>query len=458
MAANHVIILGGGASGVLLSSHLLRADITGTRVTIIEKRPELGAGAAYATNHPEHLLNVRANNMSAFPDDPDHFSHWLRARAGTGLGAGSSETCFAPRHLYRDYLSGLLAPHLRDGRLVCRHEEAISASGSSRGVVVGFASGERIEGDIAVLATGNEGPSLSPEPWRHHGWSDPAQCRIATDAPVVVVGTGLTMVDRVMALLHGGHRGPIMAVSRHGFSPQIHKAVTPLGLDAGDIPFGAPMPTLVRWLRAKAATSRAAGLDWRSTVDALRPHTQALWRCLPADERRRFLRHARPFWDVHRHRIAPDAGEAITLAKSRGQLSIIAAHVVGFEPRGSGGVDVILTHRGSRRPGRLHAEAVFECRGRSPDVTRTDNPLLREVLQSGAARPDPLRLGLDVTQDCALIDAHGRVSGNLYALGPVTSGIFWEVVAIPDIRGQASRLARHIGDIPARSAVLTDLT
>lgn len=451
VTTNHVLILGGGASGVLLAVHLLRDRTAHLKVTIVEKRSELGAGAAYATNHPDHLLNVRANNMSAFPDHPGHFADWLR-QAGATLHDYTDDTCFAPRHLYRDYLAGLLAPPLDDGRLVCRHAEAVAVHTEPHGVRVSLADGGQIEADRVVIATGNEGPALPPEPWRHDGWSDPAHCRVEADAPVVVVGTGLTMVDRVMALLHAGHRGPITAVSRHGFMPQSHKPVAPRCFDKAQIPFATSSRHLLRWLRGAASLAARSGEDWRGVVDGLRPHTQALWRHLPTGERRRFLRHARPFWDVHRHRIAPAAANRLADAIARGQLTIVAAHVVGFEPRPQGGVDVRVARRVTRAPAAIYAEAVFECRGRSQDLTRTENPVLRQLLRSGAARPDPLRLGLDVTQDCALIDAAGDVGGRLFGLGPVTAGIFWEVVAIPDIRGQAAQLAHHLASTVTHDA------
>ena len=65
----HIIIVGGGASGVLLACHLLRNDDDDIRATLIEKRPVVGRGMAYSTAQPGHLLNVRATNMSAFADD-----------------------------------------------------------------------------------------------------------------------------------------------------------------------------------------------------------------------------------------------------------------------------------------------------------------------------------------------------------------------------------------------------
>ena len=173
----------------------------------------------------------------------------------------------------------------------------------------------------------------------------------------------------------------------------------------------------------------------------MRPHTQALWAHLPEAERRRFLRHAKPFWDVHRHRIAPHASRRLTEAKAQGQFRVVAGRVKGFNPRSDGSVEVDVARRGGAGTETLAAAAVFECRGRAADVTRSENPLLRDLLGRGTARADALGLGLAVSGRCALLDDRGRESERVYAVGPVTSGTFWEIVAIPDIRKQAQELS-----------------
>ena len=437
-----VLILGGGASGVLLALHLLRDASAGVEAAVVERRDDLGAGVAYATHHPDHLLNVRADNMSAYPDDPGHFARWLGRRPGAGPALGPED--FAPRGLYAAYLADLVAPPLGDGRLTRVRGEAAAARETDEGVEVVLADGRRLHGDAAVVATGNEGPGFPPAPWRHEGWGDPGPCRLDPEAAVAVVGTGLTMVDRVMWLLHGGHRGRITAISRHGLLPQAHRPDAAEAIPGEEVPFGAPLVEVARWLKTRARRAQAEGRGWRSTIDGLRPHTQALWAALPEAERRRFLRHGQAFWAVHRHRVAPAAAERLTAAQASGQLRVLPGRASNFVPR-PGGVTVEVDRRGGGTES-VEAAAVFECRGRAADVARSDNPVLRDLIVTGAARPDALGLGLDVAADCALRDARGRASARLYAMGPVTAGTFWEITAVPDIRLQASRLAQTLAD------------
>jgi Na+/H+-dicarboxylate symporter len=103
-----VAIIGAGFSGTLQAINLLRHD--GPGAVLIERAGEAGKGVAYGAAHPSHLLNVRAGNMSAFPDDPAHFVRWLEGRGVTDAAAA-----FVPRVTYGDYLGELLADARRAG-------------------------------------------------------------------------------------------------------------------------------------------------------------------------------------------------------------------------------------------------------------------------------------------------------------------------------------------------------
>jgi uncharacterized NAD(P)/FAD-binding protein YdhS len=438
-----VVIVGGGASGVLLAAHLLRGAGSPFVVTIVEQRAELGAGVAYATKDPDHLLNVRAANMSAFSDEPEHFFRWLRANVPWSKEAVAppSAASFAPRRVYREYLESLLAPHIGQGRLQLVRARAVGVTDGEEAATVVFEDGSSLAAERVVVATGNEGPRLPPAPWRHDGWTSSPLPSLSASAPVAIIGTGLTMVDWALTLLHGGHAGAIIAISPRGLMPHAHRAVSPALLDQAALPVGAPLSLSMHWLRSWIDRIEEGGGDWRAAIDALRPHTQRLWQGLSLEGKRRFLRHGRAYWDQHRHRVAPRAAETLRAAAHSGQFSIVAGRVLGFEERPDG-VDILVSPRGRRERRSIFARAVFECRGRINSIGETENPLLSALLASGLARPDSLHLGLDVSADGAIVDREGVVSRRLHAIGPVTSGVFWEVTAVPDIRIQAAGLAR----------------
>ena len=281
----HIIVVGGGASGVLLACHLLRDPNNAISVTLIEKRQAIGRGMAYSTAQPGHLLNVRAANMSAFADDPLHFCRWLAEHDEDAHGHEPGPLTFAQRRVYGRYIAELITPHLgppgEPGRLQVVYGEGRGIVVTPSGARVTLDDGRCFAGDVAVLATGHDeaargGPACYVNPWE-----SPTASGIDPDSAVLIRGTGLTMVDFVVSLRAAGHRGPIYAMSRRGLLPQAHRAVTALPIDPRDIPFGASLVTLWRWVRRLAKDTMAKGGDWRSVVDGIRPYTWEIWRRLP---------------------------------------------------------------------------------------------------------------------------------------------------------------------------------
>jgi uncharacterized NAD(P)/FAD-binding protein YdhS len=250
-------------------------------------------------------------------------------------------------------------------------------------------------------------------------------------------------VDYVVSLRANGHRGPIYAMSRRGLIPQAHRPVPALKLERRDIPFGASLVTLWRWLRKLAEATMAEGGDWRSVVDGIRPYTWEIWRRLPFDSKQRFLRHARAWWEVHRHRMAPQVADEIDDAIARGQLRIVAAKTLSLAAHDKG-AHVTYRRRGSTHTETLDVAKVAECTGVYTDPLATTNPLLKHLIAQGLARPDPLGIGIEIGDDCAIVDRAGAPSPVLYAVGPLTRAAFWEIMAVPDIRVQCAALARHL--------------
>ena len=345
----HVIVVGGGASGVLLACHLLRRFSDNIKVTLIERNPTIGRGLAYGTANPAHLLNVRAANMSAFADDPDHFWQWLLANRLTAVD--SDQFCFVSRQLFGRYIESLLQglTYGENRELDIVQAECIAIAPTPSGAIARLANGSSISADIVVLATGNEtGQTHLSNLLYASPWQVPTEASVPRDGHVVILGAGLTMIDYVQSLLRGGHEGPITAISRHGLLPRPHRSVVPFPIDRGDVPFGADIAELVRWLRRLIRAAEQHGDGWRSVVDGLRPFTQELWQSLSIPTRRRFLRHARSWWDVHRHRMAPEVEEAIADAMTSGQLAIRAGKAQSIERSGSA---ALVKFRAARKLG-----------------------------------------------------------------------------------------------------------
>jgi uncharacterized NAD(P)/FAD-binding protein YdhS len=445
-ATRHAIIIGGGASGVLLAYQLLQNPEFRFRVTLIERRSEIGRGPAYHTSNPEHVLNVRAANMSALPDDPEHFWRWLSDRAE---GPPYPDPyCFVPRRTYGDYLASLTAP-LTSGedlppRLCIVHGQCVDLSEGPAGIAVTLADGSRHTGDVAVLATGNDSP-IAKLPCDADPWAPPSSV-VDKDTTVLILGTGLTMIDYVLSLLRDGHRGRIVAMSRRGLLAKAHRRTDAMRIAETDVPFGASTSRLLRWLRARIDAHIGTGGDWRSVIDAIRPYTQRLWHELPLASKRRFLEHARAWWDVHRHRMAPEVEMRLAQAIAAERLALVAAKVTRIEPNAAGAL-VRYRRRGRRDSASLQVGMIVDCTGIVKDPRATGNPLIQRLFEQGLARADALHIGIDVAEDCAVIDRNGIASRRLFAVGPLTRAAFWEIVAIPDIRNQCAELAARLAAI-----------
>lgn len=448
-AGPHVIVIGGGASGVLMAAHLLRDGADGetgdgARVTILEGRHMLGCGVAYSTDDPDHLLNTRAISMSAFPDQPGHFRDWLAAHdIQAGPQPGDS---FVSRSTYGAYMAGLIEPWSRgDGprRLRCLRDTCTGLTEEADGVTAHLSDGRTVSADLAILATGHALPESDPDGLVQGAWEpQPPPDR---DDRVVIVGSGLSMVDQVLSLLRRGHRGEILVISRRAQLPRIHTATRPLPVAQADIPLGAPVSRLMIWLRALAAQAEAAGGSWRDAMDGVRPHLRTIWQALPQAERARFLRHAAPWWEVHRHRLPPESAAPIRAAIRTGRMRLLAAAFHGAERNADGRLVAVIRCRNSRTEQRVKCARIIDCRGIRRDPERNATPVVASLLREGRARIDPLRLGLDIAPDAAVIDADGRPSTRVFAIGPASRAAFWEITAIPDIRDQVAELARRLG-------------
>jgi uncharacterized NAD(P)/FAD-binding protein YdhS len=448
-----IVIIGGGATGALAAVHLAQRLPAGADdIVLVEPGPEIGRGLAYATDDMGHLLNVRAANMSAFPDQPEHFHRWLQhngPRFGIGCPTGF---CFAPRGVYGAYIAELAAKIVASGAVrICR-DRSLDLREMEGGVEIQLESGVSLIADEVIVATGNDAkPVLAGIP-AEPPWGTSTLVGLDADAPVLVVGTGLTMVDMVLSLNRRGHRGPVTALSRHGFLPNPHQPTPARSVSSDAVPFGAPLSRLVAWLRGQAGQMTQDGAGWRSAVDAIRPHTRRLWQAMTLEQKRRFLRHARAFWDVHRHRMAPTVAFMLDNLIAEHRLEVVAGRIVAAE-QGGEGIRVQFRRRGQERIETMVVARLIDCTGLADNPTRSANPLIRALLASGRARMDPLGIGLDIADDYALIDAQGRASARIHAIGPLARAAFWESIAIPDIRLQCRDLAEAVA---IREAALGD--
>ena len=448
MTAPSIAIVGAGFSGALLAVHLARQAVGRLDIALIDRAGSRGRGLAYSADNPNHLLNVRIENMSALPEQPNHFRNWLERRTGRAPDA----LAFVSRGLYGAYIEDILATAVASasGRVSIRQVAADCVDIRRSAVwTLGLADGGEITADAVALCLGHFPPQFPPaagaglasdprairDPWGKASFAD-----VGPDDRVVIVGSGLTMADVAVELQDRGHRGPIVVVSRHGLLPNVHAPTTfwPSFIDPNRSP--QTSASLLRLIRREVDKAQAGGVGWRAVVDNLRPHLIALWRALPLDEQKRALRHLRAYWDVHRHRIAPEVAARLAALRAEGRLEVVAGALVGGRSAPDA-VEIDVRLRGGDRVVTLRADRVVNCTGPTTAFARIGDPLVRALLSKGLAKPDGVGLGLEVTAECAVVDASGHAHGRLFATGPLTRGAFWEMLAVPELRRQAPEAA-----------------
>jgi uncharacterized NAD(P)/FAD-binding protein YdhS len=403
----------------------------GLASTLVDRSGDFGRGVAYSTPFDGHLLNVRSGRMSAVDGDAGHFVRWLE----THRPDHADPDGFAPRRVFGDYVQHRLeAVDAACPRQIARITGTVAEIAPD---AVVLEDGRRLEARAVVLATGNPAPRTAPAGTSERVIGDPwapgALAPIGAEDDVLIIGTGLTMVDMLLMLEGRGWRGRATALSRRGLMPRAHGARPDMAapVEAGLL----EGPLSERLALARTVAGREG---WRSLMETLRPLTVGAWQAADPAMRSRIVRHLRPWWDVHRHRIAGSIADALERLKADDRLRLMAGRVVAIRPEpGSVAVDWKPRH-GPARPA-LAAAWLIDCTGPGHDPAR--DPLTGPLLASGRARMDGLRLGLDLDDEGRVIDAGGRADDRLFVLGPPARAAFWETIAVPDIRKRIEAVA-----------------
>lgn len=397
-----VVVVGAGAAGVLAAVRLREQDLA---VVMVDPAEKPGHGVAYSTTDSRHLLNTAAGKLSAHPDDPEHFVRWATTELGRPVGSGD----FLPRRHFGQYLNAVAADitHVRD--------RVTGITRKTNGVTVELATGEVLDAKAAVLAIGLPAPSCDWAPVGLPGFiENPWRAEVAEDGDVLLVGSGLTMVD-IALRLDRPHR-TIHVVSRTGLLPRRHTSA------------GKPSTAQINAQDIDEIWQQASrGRGWRQAVDTLRLQAPRIWARLPKAEQERFLSHYARYWSVYRHRMAPEAADNLKAIKDAGRLKLYKGEVVA-----ANGNEVTLS--GGER---LSVASVVNCTGPCLDFGR--DPLIKRLFQQGLAKPGPHGLGLRTNTD-------GKVTRGIWAIGAARTGMVWESTAFPEIRAQATAIAKAIVD------------
>lgn len=439
-------IIGAGFSALSILTQLVDQQAPLACIHLFGSAEEFATGVAYGPASGESLLNTRAADLGLTPERPGDFADWAHL-------VGSARDDFLPRARYGEYLRAAL-PALQArsrfpiechvspvGRLDRDDDGFVLTAGAAtwRADAVVLAMGALPAAPLAMIDTSlSNSPRYCDDPW-HAAWLE----GLAPDASVAILGTGLSMVDHVQRLRARGHRRPITAISRHGLLPRPHPQQRPAPEPLPEAVQRAIDRHSVRAVFAALRASCAGRSDWQPAFDSIRPKIAETWLALPAAERSRFLRHARSYWEVHRHRIAPVLHAQVQQWLASGALRIQSAHLLNAKAVGNG-VELQVRPRGSDAIQIVRVDRFLRATGIDGPLRAGVTPLLDSLLEARLVHPDPLGLGIAVDAGQRVLDADGAPVPGLYALGTLARGRAWESTAIPELRVLARGIAQAV--------------
>ncbi len=452
-----VAIIGGGLCGVLSLLQLEKQSSRKLKVSIFNKELPLFRGRAYQTYSEKHLLNVAARNMSVFPDSPGHFSDWAKRQKNyAAIEKKILDFSYLPRNLYGKYLDEILEDFYQFKREDLNTEifekEVVSLKKEQGMFKIGCSDGSFRYAKKVILASGNQLPR-SPLPDSHsfnssslyigNPWTEKGISGLSGNEPVLIIGTGLTMVDVVLGLLEKNFRGRILAISPKGFHILPHRPYHPYTGILEEIRKPYDLANLFSLFRKHVRLARLENKSGETVVDAIRPATQEIWQHLSLRDKKSFMSHVRHLWGVARHRLPSDIHLTINQLMAEGMLEIHAGRIKDIREE-NGLATVSVRMRGESESKDFKVQRVINCTGPEADPERFDSELFRQLLREGILAVDEMRLGVRADSSYNAISSEGEVDPDLYVIGSLLRGTLWESTAVPELRVQAYAIAGRI--------------
>jgi uncharacterized NAD(P)/FAD-binding protein YdhS len=443
-----VCVVGGGFTGAAASIACLARIDRPFRLVVVEPSASLGRGVAYGAHHPLHLLNVRTRDLSVRAGQPGDFLNWAfrqldQGENHAGLHDGLAHT-FLPRQLFGEYVRERFFEAVEGrGDVELKIVNAVATSCAKEGnrFTLRFDRAEKLQADVVLLATAYGLPSSTPTGALAPFDALPPE-RINRAGNMVIVGSGLTMVDVLLGARRDGFQGKVTVISKHGQLPRPHASKGVVPRESG-LSRSKRLSSLTTAVAIACAAAEAHRTPWQAVINSVRSSLQDIWQGLPVEEQARFLRHVRPLWDAHRHRLPLEVHGRLQAEFNEGRAVLLRGQVTKAERDGEG-FRLVLRRRGSKETETLATDLAFDCTGYRPDLA---SPLIQSLVAQGAVREDAHRLGLAVEPNGRVLSKNGPPTRGLFALGPLCQGSLWEITSVPEIVRQCDEAATSVATL-----------
>lgn len=452
---NRIAVIGGGASGTLTAIQLLKNISADTHIILIEKtNRQLYRGHAYSSTLPYEPLNVPTGKMSAFVDLHDDFYNWITTYKPEERGI--TKDSFVSRRWFGEYLTFTLQ------EVLSKKPETVSFEAiedtvtdldtDANGVVLLLKNSGQLRANFAVLATGNEPPEtvfdaddsvLASAKYAANPWDENVLKHLQPTDNVLLIGSGLTMVDFAVSLKTNGHQGALTAISKKGLLPKIHQPAPAYTLS--EKLANADIDVVFERLQAEIKKAAEQNKGWRSVLDALRPQTVEIWQQLSPESKQKFIKHYRQLWEKHRHRMPQNSAEHIDELLQLGSLQLLAGKINRVRLQ-QDKFCVLYTNTEGVEMELPQVDFIINCTGPAADFGKSSNQLYQNLLRKKQIQTDEHHLGIVSSGQGEILQTDGKFEPRVLAIGPLRKASEWETTAIREIRQQAEDIARHLAN------------
>lgn len=436
-----IAVVGGGISGALTVLNCIKQSKAQLHIIWFDAQNKFCKGFAYSTLDEQHLLNVRASNMSLFADEPNHFVNWL-----TKFYSNYSGKDFVPRKLFGNYVAHTFENLLITNSLVIIQQIAEEVVAIDKiNDEFELKTTQVYKAQQLVLALGNFLPAhpksistefLSSENYFQNAFHFSLVKRASTKKKITIIGSGLTMIDVLVSLHHNNYAGKITIISPHAYIPQAH--------NENPLPSVAPfieenkvysLMELFALVNQQLKVAVKNNLNPHSVIDVMRPHLQFIWLNFPLADKQQFLRHLRHKWGVARHRVPSQSMTIFNQMRSLGLLNLVKGRISDIKAVNDA-FEIKYSNSKNEYP-MIATELIINCTGPQSNYLNIPSVLVQNLIKNDFILPDSINYGINA-------DGNGQISTNIYTIGPPLKGILWESTAVPEIRLQARDLAAKI--------------
>jgi uncharacterized NAD(P)/FAD-binding protein YdhS len=276
-------------------------------------------------------------------------------------------------------------------------------------------------------------------------WSEDSVKNPDTGKPILIIGSGLTMVDTVIGLIENNFPNSIYSISPNGFNilPHLHPGLKYIRL-LEEIPASASLYDVVKLFNKHMKLVRKFGISAEPVIDSLRPVTQKLWQSFSEKEKKFFMKNLRHLWGVARHRIPLHIHERLQNLRTGRKLEIISGRIINIT-EGSQGIIADYFDKKQGVVNQICVGRVINCTGPETDLLKTENNFLKNLLLKGEIAQDGLKLGINADPvTFRVLNSIGEKQENLYTIGSNLKGVLWESTAVNELRTQGEKLSEFI--------------